>query len=66
MTNSRKKSEELKNKQVSFRITETLRNEVQQKLEQDGISITDLLTACLLNYVGAIPDTEEIVEKIKK
>lgn len=63
---TRKSSDEVKNKQISFRITETLRNEVQQKLEQDGISITDLLTACLMDYVDITPDTKQIVKNIKK
>lgn len=63
---TRKSANEVKNKQISFRITETLRDQVQEKLEQDGISITDLLTGCLMDYVGLTPDTKKVVEDIKE
>ena len=61
-----KSADEVKHKQISFRITETLRSEVQKKLELDGVSITDLLTACLMDYVGMTPDTKLVVKNIKK
>ena len=53
---------EQKTNRVSVRITDTLKRKVDKKLREDGITMTDLLTACLMQYVGIAPNVEKVLD----
>jgi antitoxin component of RelBE/YafQ-DinJ toxin-antitoxin module len=57
---------ESKTSRVSVRITATLKEKVEGQLERDGITMSDLLTSCLMDYVDMTPDTKQLVKNIKK
>lgn len=41
----------VKSKIVQTRITEVLKDKFKEKLEKDGITESDFLTACIMNYL---------------
>ena len=53
---------EQKTNRVNVRVTDTLKRKVDKKLREDGITMTDLLTACLMQYVGMTPNVEKALD----
>jgi antitoxin component of RelBE/YafQ-DinJ toxin-antitoxin module len=52
----------MKETEVRARISLKLKEQFHEKLDQDGISQSDFITACILNYLGVktvpVPLTE--------
>ena len=46
----------IKQAMINVRVTSVLKKRVQEQLEYDGISMSDLLTTAMLNYIGIIPE----------
>ena len=53
---------EQKTNRVNVRVTDTLKRKVDKKLREDGITMTDLLTACLMQYVGIAPNVDKVLD----